>query len=98
MAERVLAWANWSFSLGNVAIFATSLAVFRRRLWYNALEHAVLAIYVQALILDVITVNLWPTLIWHDYTFLPWHKQVSQCAIPAIKVLIVAAAILWLVR
>ena len=92
MAERVLAWANWSFSIGIVAIFATSLAVFRRRLDTNALEHAVLAIYVQGLILGVIIVNLWPTLIWRDYAFLLWHKQVSQYGVPAIKVLIVVAA------
>lgn len=92
MAARVMAYANWSFSLGIVAIFAGSWTVFRKRLGYNAVEHAVLAIYCQAIILVLIILNLLPTLIWRDPAFTLWHKTAAQYYIPALKLVIVAAA------
>ncbi len=92
MAQRVMAYANWSFSLGIFAIFLSSWAVFRRQLGYNAIEHAVLAVYCQNLILAVIILNLLPTLIWRDPQFILLHKAASQYYIPAIKLLIVAFA------
>lgn len=92
MAQRVMAWANWSFSLGIFAIFAASVAVFRRRCGYNLVEHAVLAVYCQCLILAVIIVNLLPTLIWNDPAFVLWHKAASQYYLYAIKLLVVAVA------
>jgi len=90
MAERVMAYANWSFSLGIFAIFLGSWTVFQRRLGYNVIEHAVLAVYIQNLILAVIIVNLLPTLIWRSPEFILWHKAASQYYVPAIKLLIVA--------
>ncbi len=92
MGQRVMAYANWSFSLGIVAIFAGSWSVFRKRLGYNAIEHAILAVYSQNLILAVIIVNLLPTLIWRDPAFILWHKAASQYYLYAIKLLIVATA------
>ena len=92
MAQRVMAYANWSFSLGIVAIFVASSLVFRSRLGYNAIEHAVLAVYCQNIILAVIIVNLLPTMIWRSPEFIVWHKTASQYYIFAIKVLIVAVA------
>lgn len=92
MAQRVLAYANWSFSLGIFAIFAGSWSVFRRRLGYNFVEHAVLSVFCQNLILAVILVNMLPTLLWPAPSFILWHKGVSGYAIPAIKLLIVAIA------
>jgi hypothetical protein len=92
MAQRVMAYANWSFSLGIFAIFLSSWTVFRRRLGYNAIEHAVLAVYCQNLILAVIILNLLPTLIWRDPQFILLHKAASQYYISAIKLLIVTLA------
>ena len=92
MAERVMAYANWSFSLGLVAIFVAGWAVFRRRLGYNVVEHAVLAVYVQAIILAVIIVNMLPTLIWRDPGFIVAHRQASAYYLYAIKLAIVAVA------
>lgn len=92
MAERVMAYANWSFSLGIFAIFLGSWTVFRRRLNYNAIEHAVLSIYCQVLILALIVLNLLPTLIWRDPQYVLWHKAASQYYVPMIKLLIVVAA------
>lgn len=92
MAQRVMAYANWSFSLGILAIFFGSLIVFRQRLGYNLIEHAVLAVYSQNIILAVIIINLLPTLIWRDPGFILWHKAASQYYIYALKLLIVAGA------
>ena len=92
MADRVIAYANWSFSLGIVAIFLGSWAVFRQRLGYNAIEHAVLAVYCQTIILAAIIVNLLPTMIWDSPEIILWHKRASQYYIFAFKLLIVGAA------
>lgn len=92
MAKQVMAYANWSFSLGIVAIFSGAWMIFGRRLGYNAIELAVLAIYCQAIILALIIVNLLPTLIWRTSDFVLAHKTASQYYIPAIKLLIVAVA------
>lgn len=91
MAKRVMAYANWSFSLGIFAILLGA-QLFRRRLGYNFIEHAVLAIYVQSLILALIIVNMLPTLIWRDPAAILWHKTASQYYIFALKILIVGAA------
>jgi hypothetical protein len=92
MAARVMAYANWSFSLGIVAIFLGSWSVFRRRLGYNAVEHAVLAVFVQAIILAAIILNMVPTLIWRDPAFVVAHRAASQHYLYLIKLAIVAVA------
>lgn len=91
MAERVMLYANWSFSLGIFAIFLGSRTVLRRCLGYNVVEHATLAIYCQSVTLGVVIVNMLPTLIWRDPQFIVWHKTASQFYMFAIKLLIVAA-------
>lgn len=92
MAARVVAYANWSFTLGIFAIFLGSRLGFGRRAGYNAIEHGVLAIYTQNLILAVVILNLLPTLVWHDPHFVVLHKQASSYYLSAIKLGIVAVA------
>ncbi|MEC3948880.1 DUF3667 domain-containing protein [Sphingobium sp. HWE2-09] len=92
MAQQVMAYANWSFSLGIFAIFAGAWIILRRRLGYNMVELAILAIYVQSIILTLIMINLLPTLIWRSPDFILWHKSASQYYIPVIKLMIVAVA------
>lgn len=92
MAERVMAYANWSFSLGIVAIFAASWTVFHRRLGYNAIEHAVLAVFVQDIILILILANMLPTLVWRDAAFVVQHKAASAWYMPVVKLGIVLLA------
>jgi hypothetical protein len=92
MAQRVMAYANWSFSLGIVAIFLGSWTVFGRRLGYNAIEHGVLSIFCQNIILAAIIINLLPTLIWRSPEFILWHKAASQYYLYAVKLLVVGAA------
>jgi hypothetical protein len=90
MAGQVLAYSNWSFSLGILAIIAAARLSFGRRLGYNVIEVAVLAIYCQSIVLAFISINLLPTLIWHDPAFVLAHKAASQIYIPMLKTLIVA--------
>lgn len=92
MAERVIAYGNWSFTLGIVAIFLGSWIGFGRRLNYNLTEHAVLAICCQNVILAFIIVNLLPTLVWQDPHFILLHKQASSYYLYAVKLGIVAWA------
>ena len=90
MAGQVLAYSNWSFSLGILAIVVAARITFRRRLGYNIIEVTVLAIYCQSIILAFISINLLPTLIWHDPAFILTHKAASQIYIPVLKALVVA--------
>lgn len=92
MAQRVLAYANWSFSLGIIAIFLGAWIVFGRRLGYNAIELAILSIYCQSIILALIMINLLPTLIWQQSDIILAHKMASQYYVPLVKLLIVAVA------
>ena len=92
MAQRVIAYGNWSFTLGIVAIFLGSWMGFGRRLDYNLTEHAVLAICCQNLILTFVIVNLLPTLVWRDPHFVLLHKQASSYYLYAVKLGIVGLA------
>jgi hypothetical protein len=92
MAKRVVSYANWSFSLGIIAVFAGSWTVFRRRLGYNAVEHAVLAVFVQTVILAAIIINMVPTMIWRDPAFVAAHRAASQHYLYGIKLVIVLLA------
>lgn len=92
MAQRVMAYANWSFSLGIFAIFVGAWTVFRKRMGYNVIELTILSIYCQAIMLALIMINLMPTLIWRSPGFILWHKMASQYYVPAVKFLIVGIA------
>ncbi len=92
MAARVIAYGNWSFTLGIFAIFLGSRIGFGHRLDYNSTEHAVLAIYCQNLILAFVIVNLLPTLVWRDPHFILLHKQASSYYLYVVKLGIVALA------
>lgn len=92
MAALVQSYANWSFTLGILAIWAGSFLVYRRSLGYNAIEHAVLAVYCQILIIAVILINLLPTLVWNSPDFIRDYKAASATYLYAIKVAIVGIA------
>lgn len=92
MAALVQGYANWSFTTGIIAVFAGSYLVFRGRLGYNAIEHAVLAVYCQILVIAVIVLNLVPTLVWTSPDFIRAYKSASAQYLYAFKILIVAVA------
>jgi hypothetical protein len=88
----VRGWANLSFSLGIVAVFAASLAVFRRRYGYNAVEHLVLAAYCQTVVIAASVATKLPTLIWRTPAFLAAHKVWSAWTLDVVGALVVAVA------
>ncbi len=85
-------YGQWSFSIGIVAILATSCLVFWRRLGYNFTEHLVLAIYGHFLIILASIVNLLPTLLWRAPSFLAAHKMYSAWYMDAVEMLIVGVS------
>jgi len=90
--EVIKKYADWSFSLGIVAILVSSWLVFRRRLDYNLVEHLVLAVYTHFLVLCATILNLLPLLVWFDAAWLAWHKQYSGYWMTAIELSVVAVA------
>jgi hypothetical protein len=88
MGQRIMAYANWSFSLGIVAMFVGAWTMFRRRLRYNTIEVAVLPVCCQSIILAIVLINMLPTLIWRGADFIVWHKSVAQYYVPVIKLAI----------
>lgn len=84
-------YAKWSFSIGIIAILATSLLLFRRRLGYNATEHLVLATYTHFLIIAANVINL-SVLLVVPHAWVPLHKQASLIYMGMIESGLVALA------
>ena len=92
MAELVQGYANWSFSTGIFAIFLASWLGYRRRLGYNLLEHAVLAVYCQIVVLLALIVSLLPTLVWQSPGFVSAYTDASKWVMYPIRILVVGLA------
>ena len=90
--ELVRSYANWSFSLGIVAIALASLVAFHRRGGYNRVEHLVLAAYAHFLVICASVANLLPTLLYRDAAFLQAHKRWSWTWMGVVEVAIVLVA------
>lgn len=90
--ELLQSYGKWSFSLGIVAVLASSLLIFRRRLGYNAVEHLVLATYCQFLILCAQLLNMLPPLMLRGADYLQLHKQWSVLYMNLVAATIVAVA------
>lgn len=90
--ELVRSWSNWSFSLGILAILASSWIVFRRRGGYNLAEHLVLAVYCHFLVICVSVLNKLPTLLWPSPEFLAMHKAATVWFMDGAGMLILALA------
>ena len=78
MFQKVQAYANWSFTTGIGAIFIASWAIYRNRLGYNSIEHLVLAVYCQILILAAIILALLPSMLWTDPAAVRTYKTFSS--------------------
>ena len=65
--------------------------MFRRRLGYNALEHAVLAVYCQIVIIAAQLLSLSPTLVWTSPDFIAHYKALSGRWMYVVKLLVVGA-------
>lgn len=85
-------YAEWSFSLGLAAIWLGSMAGFRRRLGYNAVEHLVLALYAHFLIILANILNQLPLLLFRAPEWLAWHKRWSGGYMDLLELAIVLLA------
>lgn len=95
--KLVAAWSRWSFTLSLFAIWLTTLAVFRGRLGYNAVEHLVLAVYAQFLIIALKLVNLLPLLVLDSGWAQAWRAAAKWYVAP-FELLIVAVALVQFFR
>ena len=92
MFQKVQAYANWSFTTGIDAIFIASWAIYRNRLGYNSIEHLVLAVYCQILILAAIILALLPSMLWTDPAAVRTYKTFSSYLLYGVKLAVVAVA------
>ncbi len=90
--QLVADWARWSFSLGLFAVLAATLAVFRKRLGYNLVEHLVLSVYVQFVSIAANALNLLPLLFLDAARWaVPW-RQASAYYMTPLELAVVAIA------
>lgn len=85
-------YAQWSFSLGIVAILTASCLTLWRRCGYNFTEHVVLAIYTHFVVICASTLNMLPKLFLRTPEFLAAHKAWSAWGMGALEAGIVAIA------
>jgi len=90
--ELVRSYANWSFSLGIVAIVGASQAVLRWRQPFNLTEHLVLGVYAHFVVIVANIANRLPLLVIRAPAFLAWHKQWSAWPMDAVEAALVAFA------
>lgn len=91
--ETARKYAEWSFSLGLFAIWCASMAGFRKRLGYNAVEHLVLALYTHFVIILANIANQLPLFALRTPAWLAWHKQWSGWYMDAVEPAIVLLAL-----
>ena len=95
-AQRMFAlvreYSKWSFSLGIIAIYASAMLVFRKRLGYNATEILALAVYIHAVCIALQIVNQLPLLVWRAPEVLQWHRKWSPWTMGVAQTLIVVFA------
>ena len=91
--QVVADWARWSFSLGLLAVLGASWAVLRHRGGYNPVEHLVLAVYVQFVVIAANAVNLLPLLALDPARWAaPW-RQASSWYMTPLELVVVAVAV-----
>lgn len=88
----VVSWSRWSFSLGLFAVLAATWCVFGRRLGCNPVEHLVLAVYVQTLIVAVNAVHLLPLLFLDTTHWVPLWRKAALWTMSPVEWAIVAVA------
>ncbi len=90
--QQVADWARWSFSLGLFAVWLATMGVLRRRLHYNPVEHLVLAVYVQFVVIVLNLLNLLPLLALDSARWVPVWRQANGYYMTPLELLVVALA------
>ena len=88
--ELVRSYANWSFSLGIVAIVVASMSVLRWRQPFNLTEHLVLGVYTHFLVIVLSIANQLPLLVLRAPAFLAAHRQWSAWPMDVLEAGLVA--------
>jgi hypothetical protein len=81
--ELVRSYANWSFSLGILAIVGASWTVLRWRQPFNLTEHLVLGVYTHFLVIVATLVNRLPLLVWRSSDFVAAMPNIADVRIGA---------------
>jgi hypothetical protein len=87
--ELVRAYANWSFSLGILAIVGASFTVLRWRQPFNLTEHLVLGVYTHFLVIAANVLNRLPLLALRTPEFLAAHKAWSALPMDLVEAALV---------
>lgn len=90
--DVVAGWARWSFSLGLIAVVVSTWTVFRRRGGYNPVEHLVLAVYVQFVVIAANALNLLPLLVLDAQRWAVSWRQAASWYMTPLELLVVAMA------
>ena len=90
--QLVADWARWSFSVGLFAVLVATRAVLRRRLDYNIVEHLVLALYVQFVVIAANVLNLLPLLVLDAARWAAAWRQASAYYMTPLELAIVGIA------
>ena len=90
--QLVSDWARWSFSLGLFAIVIATRVVLPKRLDYNLVEHLVLALYVQFVVIVANLLNLLPLLFLDAAAWAPPWRQASAYYMTPLELALVGIA------
>jgi hypothetical protein len=92
MYELVRSYSKWSFSLGILAAYASTWALFRGRLGYNASELLVLAVYCQAVFVALQIINQLPLLVLNAPQAMQWHRRWAPLYMTALQACLLMVA------
>ena len=92
MYELVKNYSKWSFSLGIVAVFISTVTVFRKRLGYNLTEILAFSIYCQAVFIGLQLANQLPVALVKTPEMLKWHKTWSPWYMTGLQALMLMVA------
>ncbi|QTD44174.1 DUF3667 domain-containing protein [Ottowia testudinis] len=93
MYELVKNYSKWSFSVGIVAVFISTWALFRKRMGYNLTELLAFSIYCQAVFIALQMANQLPLVLVKTPEMLKWHKTWSPWYMTGIQAVMLMVAL-----
>ena len=93
MYELVKSYSRWSFSVGIVAVLASTWLVFRRRLGYNLTELLAFSIYCQAVFIALQMANQLPLVLVKTPGMMQWHRAWSPWYMTGLQALMLMVAL-----
>lgn len=93
MYELVKTYSKWSFSVGIVAVFVSTWALFRGRMGYNLTELLAFSIYCQAVFIALQMANQLPVALVKTPEMLKWHKSWSPWYMTGLQAVMLMVAL-----